>query len=595
MNEINGYTIKTYNQYGFKQDAKTDICPKCSHERKKKKDKCVMLDWERALATCQHCGSVMQMHEYEKKNQTKTYIRPVEKEYTPLNEKVIQWFEGRGISSKTINYLSITDGLEWMPQTKTEVHTIQFNYYLDSQLVNTKYRDARKNFKMVKDAEKIFYNLDSIRFTDQVVIVEGEMDVASVIECGINYCVSVPNGFTASGNINLDFLSDYYEFFENKKKIYLATDNDEAGRKGKAELIRRFGAENCFLVDLNDCKDANEYLIKYGKDSLREAIVSAPQCPLENVVTAKDVAADLESFYKHGHQKGFGIGLKEFDSIFTTYTKQFIVVTGFPSSGKSDFVDQMCVGYNMLYNWKIAYASTENFPAYLHVDKIVRKFYGNKPDENQVKHAEWMQTVNYVGDNFYHINYDDGYDLEKVLKKGEELVKRKGIRCLVIDPYNKVRFKDGKNLSINDYTNEYLNKIDNFCKKHDVLVILVAHPTKPEKIDGKLQPPTFYDVKGGGEFYDMSPHGILVHRDRTEEGLQNNSVTIKVLKVKFANLGTNDASCNFVWNVNNGRYDSVVDDVPEWDNSNWLKNQRNKVKQTVLIEKELNEIKEKSF
>lgn len=595
MTEINGFTIKTYNQYKFKQDAKTSTCPLCSHERRKKHDKCVMLDWERGLATCQHCGVVMQMHEYEKKNQRKTYVLPPEKAFNDPNEKVVAWFEGRGISLDTIRFLRITDGLEWMPQTKTEVHTIQFNYYLDSKLINTKYRDGKKNFKMVKDAEKIFYNLDSIRFSDQVVIVEGEMDVASVVECGINHCVSVPNGFTATGNINLDFLSDYYEFFENKKRIYLCVDNDEAGQKGQAELIRRFGAENCYLVNLKDCKDANEYLIKYGKDALREAIVSAPICPLENVVTANDVANDLESFYLNGHQKGYGIGLKEFDSIFTTYTKQFIVVTGFPSSGKSDFVDQMCVGYNMLHGWKTAYASTENFPAYLHVDKIVRKFFGNKPDARSVKGREWKYALQYVSDNFFHINYDDGYDLDKVLNKAEELVKRKGIRCLVIDPYNKVKYKDGQKLGINDYTNEYLNKIDNFCKKHDVLVILVAHPTKPEKIDGKLLPPTFYDVKGGGEFYDMSPHGLLVHRDRSEEGLQNNSVMIKVLKVKFANLGTNDAHCNFVWNVNNGRYDSLEDDMPKWDNSNWLTNRRNKILQTVLIENELDEIKEASF
>ena len=595
MNEINGFKIKNFNQYQFKSGAKTSTCPKCSHERKKKNDKCVMLDWDRGLATCQHCGAVMQMHEYEKKNQTKTYKIPVEKSYTELNSKVVDWFKSRGISEQTLKYLRISDGVEWMPQTKKESHTIQFNYYLDSKLVNTKYRDGRKNFKMIKDAEKIFYNLDSIRFSEQVIIVEGEMDVASVIEAGLNNCISVPNGFTSNGNINLDFLTNYYELFENKKKIYLCVDNDEAGKKGEAELIRRFGAESCYLVDLEDCKDANEYLIKYGKESLREKIVSAPQCPLENVVTAKDVANDLENFYLNGHQKGFGVGLQEFDSIFTTYTKQFIVVTGFPSSGKSDFVDQMCVGYNLLYNWKIAYASTENFPAYLHVDKIVRKFYGNKPDQQQVKNKDWQNTVQYVSDNFFHINYDDGYDLDKVLKKGEELVKRKGIRCLVIDPYNKVRFKDGKNLSINDYTNEYLNKIDSFCKKHDVLVILVAHPTKPEKVDGKLQPPTFYDVKGGGEFYDMSPHGILVHRDRTDDGLQNNSVTIKVLKVKFANLGTNDATCNFVWNVNNGRYDSIKGDSPQWDNSNWLKNKRNKINQTLLIEKELDEIEETPF
>ena len=169
-----------------------------------------MLDWDRGLATCQHCGAVMQMHEYEKKNQNKTYKIPVERKYTELNVKVVDWFQSRGISENTLKYLRISDGLEWMPQTRKESHTIQFNYYLDSKLINTKYRDGRKNFKMIKDAEKIFYNLDSIRFSDQVIIVEGEMDVASVIECGLHNCISVPNGFTLNGNINLDFLTDYY-------------------------------------------------------------------------------------------------------------------------------------------------------------------------------------------------------------------------------------------------------------------------------------------------------------------------------------------------------------------------------------------------
>ena len=413
------------------------------------------------------------------------------------------------------------------------------------------------------------------------------MDAASLVEAGVPNVVSVPNGFNATGNINLDYLTNYYEVFENKEKITLCLDNDEPGRLGQRELIRRFGAEKCFLVDLEDCKDANDYLVKYGPEKLKEAIKNAVACPLENVITANDVNQDLISFYEKGHQKGYGIGLSEFDNIFTTYTKQFIVVTGFPSSGKSDFVDQMCVGYNMLYGWKTAYASTENFPAYLHVDKIVRKFYGRKPDSDDVNGIAWRKTVDYVSRNFFHINYDDGYDLTKILKKGEELVKRKGIRCLVIDPYNKVRYKEGKKLSINDYTNEYLNKIDNFCKKHDVLVILVAHPTKPEKVDGKLIPPTFYDVKGGGEFYDMSPHGLLVHRDRTEEGMLNNRVMIKVLKVKFANLGTNDASTDFAWNVNNGRYESLKDGDPVWDNTNWLtKDNKFKTAQQSLIKLE---------
>ncbi|KAA6314396.1 hypothetical protein EZS27_034981 [termite gut metagenome] len=75
-----------------------------------------------------------------------------------------------------------------------------------------------------------------------------------------------------------------------------------------------------------------------------------------------------------------------------------------------------------------------------------------------------------------------------------------------------------------------------FARKHDILIFLVAHPNKPTGtgIDRKNFEPDFYDIKGGGEFYDISPHGLLVHRDYA-----NNMVKVKVLKVKFNHLGTN--------------------------------------------------------
>ena len=30
--------------------------------------------------------------------------------------------------------------------------------------------------------------------------------------------------------------------------------------------------------------------------------------------------------------------------------------------------------------------------------------------------------------------------------------------------------------------------------------------------DGKIEEPTMYNIKGGGEWYDASYHGLLVHR-----------------------------------------------------------------------------------
>jgi RNase H-fold protein (predicted Holliday junction resolvase) len=53
-----------------------------------------------------------------------------------------------------------------------------------------------------------------------------------------------------------------------------------------------------------------------------------------------------------------------------------------------------------------------------------------------------------------------------------------------------------KTEDINRYTMEYLQKIESFAKKYDVLVFIVAHPTKMYKDkDGKIEEPTMYRLK----------------------------------------------------------------------------------------------------
>jgi twinkle protein len=586
--DINGFEIEEYNVYGLNTRKKTSTCPKCSHNRKKKKQECLMLDWDRGLGTCQHCGEVLQLHKYKSKK-SQDYVMPVSVPEIKVTSKIESYFETRGISKKTLSDLKVGEGVEYMPQVQKQTNVILFNYFYQGELINIKYRDAQKNFKLYKGAQKTFYNIDSIK-DNYVVVVEGEVDALSYHEAGVTSVVSVPNGFTANGQVNLDYLNDFYHCFEDLEKIYIAVDQDQAGENGKKELVRRFGAEKVLIVDLEDCKDANEYLLRHGSDKLAKTLNSATLFPIENVLRVTDIESDLDNFYRNGTKKGYTIGLQEFDSIFSTYTKQFIVVTGFPSSGKSDFVDQMTVGYNMMHGWKTAYASTENVPHYLHVDKLVRKLYGSTPSYEDTQKKAWKDCVKHVNENFFFIDYEDGFDLDKVLRKGQELVKRMGIRCLVIDPYNKIRDKANLNLSITDYTNQYLNKIDEFCKKNDVITILVAHPTKPQSDKGKLFEPTFYDVKGGGEFYDMSPHGILVHRNYEE-----NTVMVKVLKVKFGNLGENQAKVDFMWNVNNGRYTRMRFGEPEWDNDNWLSEIDNPFEKAKSLDFGLSEAKKILF
>jgi len=563
--EINGFLIDQFNQHKLEEGKSQGICPLCSPDRKPKneKAKCASYDWERGIGTCHNCNKTFQLHTYERKGKSeKAYVKPDVAIHVPPSSKVVEWFSTRGISEQTLTELNVTEGQEFMPQTGKVENVINFNYYVGDQLTNVKYRDGRKNFKLYKGAEKVFYNINSIVGFEYCIIVEGEMDVLALHEAGITNAISVPNGATLGTN-NLEYLDNCIDYFEDKAKIIIAVDSDAAGQALQAELVRRLGSETCYIATFDDCKDANEYLIKYGKEALSQRISRAKPVPLENVTTFKDIEDEVTDFVRNGFKPGFQVGLDNFDSIFSTYTGQFITVTGIPSSGKSDFVDQMVVGYNEKYGWKTAYASPENTPTYLHAHKLMRKTWQGMPGVEDIKTEKWNQVADHVNDNYFFIDMER-YTLESVLRKGAELVKRKGIKCLVIDPFNKVRSADPSG-DVNVYTLEYLSQIEIFAKKYDVLVMIVAHPTKMYKDSkGNIEEPTMYNIKGGGEWYDASYHGLLVHRN-----YEDKTVKVKVLKCKFQNLGENGAECHFKWEPNSGCFLPHIPAVGSDDKMPW--------------------------
>ena len=163
--EINGFQIEKFNQYSLDEKSKMSICPLCSESRKKKTDKCASLHWDSGLGVCHHCGESFQLHTYKKKTETKEYKRPIKWNHTNLSDNLVKWFNGRGISQFTLRSLKVGEGIESMPiggGVWAERNTIHFNFFENNEIVNIKYRDGKKNFKLFKDAKLIFYNLDSI-------------------------------------------------------------------------------------------------------------------------------------------------------------------------------------------------------------------------------------------------------------------------------------------------------------------------------------------------------------------------------------------------------------------------------------------------
>ena len=196
----------------------------------------------------------------------------------------------------------MTESIEWMPKAGKEVHTINFNYFRNDELVNVKFRAKDKDFKLHKGSELILYNLDKIKNEDECVIVEGEPDCLAMAEAGYKNCVSVPNGANLKTN-NLSYIDNCFEYFLNKKRIYIAVDNDEAGRKLRNDLADRFGKDICVYIEFKDCKDANDCLIKYGIQGIIESKNDFKQFPIEGVYTISDLSESIMDMYMNGLEK----------------------------------------------------------------------------------------------------------------------------------------------------------------------------------------------------------------------------------------------------------------------------------------------------
>ena len=560
-------------------NAKT-YCPQCRDQRHNKRDKSLSVNMQNGMFKCHYCGfsgcaavpseaDKKQWMEHQPwfrpaqiRKQKPEYRRPTQKQHTPMSDKALAWFAKRGISKATLDALKVTEGMEWMPQKNGQANTVQFNYYRDGELINTKYRTGDKCFKLCSGAQLIPYNIDAIKGKKECIITEGEMDALSFYEIGMTSVISVPNG----ANANLDYLDDFIEdYFEDKETIYVAVDTDTKGVMLRDELVRRFGADRCRVLDFGeDCKDANEHLMAHGRESLRQCLTNAPEIKVDGVFTVSDFEQSLDAIFEFGLQKGVTIGHENVDRLISFETKRLCMVTGYPGSGKSEFIDEIAERLNMKYGWKFAYFSPENAPLAYHASKLIEKFTGKKFSKETLSFGEYKQVKEHLEQNFFFISPSD-YKISTILDKAKYLVRRKGIKALVIDPYNRLEDEKGGQKET-DYISLLLDQLTNFAQHHDILIILMAHPTKPAKNkEGKIDPPTLYDISGSAHFFNKADFGIVVHRDRT-----NNTVEIRVEKVKFRHLGE-PGTALMKYNINNGRYIPYYpEQEPQWDNTNHL-------------------------
>lgn len=494
-------------------------CPKCSHQRKKKSDQCLAVDIDQGLYNCHHCGWSGNV-KFEKK---KEYIKPP-KVSADVNERVLEWFASRGITEPSVAHWKIGESLEYMPQVQKKRRCINFNYFRDNELINVKYRDAEKNFKLVSGAELIFYGIDNLKDTKRCYIVEGEMDALSLHEAGLYSVCSVPNG-ASKGTQKLEYLDNCYEYFKDKEEIILCTDNDDAGLQLRNELARRFGSYRCKYVDFSDFKDANEVLVHKGAETLRNIIKNAKNFPLEGVLNLDNIWNNVLSFNENGI-KNYSLGLGESDNYLKIAMGEWSIVSGIPNSGKSDIVDQILCNLATKHDFRCAMFSPESFPYEGHIKRIANKLNNKNCDSDDLNN-----TKDFIEEHFFWIKIDlENLTLKGILDAFRDLVFQKGINVCVIDPWNMLDHSAQRDFS---YIGRILSEITQFCQQTKTHLFLVAHPRKIESVEGVYKKPTLYDISGSADFFNKAYNGIIVYRcigQKTK--YKSDAVRIYIEKVK---------------------------------------------------------------
>jgi len=249
-----------------------------------------------------------------------------------------------------------------------------------------------------------------------------------------------------------------------------------------------------------------------------------------------------------GYQKGQTTGWKSLDKMFSVAKKQFTVITGVPSAGKSEFMDALAVNLMMFNKWKFAVFSPENYPAEMHYHKLIEKICGK--ELRDIEDEDIETTIKIIDNSFKFIDaLEDDITLDVIFSQTKELIKQFGIDALIIDPWNEIELDRPGNISESDFIGKCLRQSRKFARRENIHLFIVAHPTKLQKDkSGKYPIPELWDISGSAHWRNKADNGICVHRD-----YENNCTDILVQKVKFKYFGR-QGECKLFYEESSGRY-----------------------------------------
>lgn len=534
-------------------------CPSCDESRSDKKDKSLLVNHNDGYGKCFYCDALTFKESKSNEERTKVDFKiPSQnwRNYTSLSDKMVKWLESRKIPQSTAIDLGWTEETHYQPALSKNVTNLVFNFFEGETLVNKKYRSANKKFTQSAGTKSIFYNINAAIGSDEVYIVEGEFDVASLHSIGIKNVISVPNG----ANDNDQYWEQSESYLKSVKRFVIAVDNDEKGKELKDRIAQRLGRWRCSYIEWNG-KDANDDLIS---GVLEKTAKDKKRFPVSGTFNVNELMPEILDLYDNGLPKTFYpkdrcfAGMKD---VFSVMRGQLNVSTGIPSHGKSSFTDWYVLNLIKDYDLKASWFSPEHNPMSLYqtniIEKVTGKNFWGKCNGNEVERVTKEDIKNYeewANERIYLTDAINGDfpTWDWLFEKFKEQMYSYGIDIFIIDAFNKVLLEKGNRL---EEISKVLTKLTHFAQSNNVFIFLVAHPTKMQKNEkGIYSVPTLYDVSGSADFRNMTHNGYTIYRHFGTDDNPDEFTEFINMKTKFSFQGSMEKSVRFEYCLENGRF-----------------------------------------
>lgn len=553
----------------FSGDTARVRCPYCSPERKKKNLKEMTLTRKSDGAVvyyCHHCDANGSVQPRREQMPTALPVPPAEILESGLKAHHYSYLASRGISQATADKMQLFAASKYFKRLEKESDCIGFPYFREGTLVSAKYRAIPdKDFTQEQGGAHDFFGINHIIPGRPIVIVEGEIDCLTCMEVGIENVISVPNGapqkvsdgkVSAEEDKKFSYVWNADKILEQAPYIVLATDQDGPGQALTEELARRIGKEKCRVAKF-DKKDLNDVLTDPTRldaaEDIREIIEKAVAYPISGLSDATVYLDRINDLYSRGSGSGLSTGYPSLDKIYTVAPGQLTVVTGYPSSGKSNFVDQIMVNLAKAEDWKFVLCSFENHPE-VHIVRLMEIYTGKRffDGANQMSQVDKSLAFKFVQDHFLFIdvNGEEPNTLDSILLRAKGAIKRMGIRGMVIDPYNYIEMERANKTETESISN-MLTQVRKFCMANEVHCWFVAHPSKMNRSGNDQPRPDGMSISGSMAWWAKADCGLTIHRG-------DENVEVAVWKCRYRWVGQ-QGETTLVYNQSSGTYTEDLD------------------------------------